>query len=193
MRRTPLVGDRPSTAVSCLIGGFTAVTAPVTPLRPLRFHDTEMNADRDRSIRPERLRSPWGRAGAAIVLAAFGLLAAAVFGLSGPAGAHPPTTTLVRGRPPSPPPKNVWIALGGDPLSASLARARRFVACARRNGIPNLPNPKVGGGQVWLLLPPGLNRNSSRVSAAQRACRSLLPHPTTTRNGPRPALTVPHP
>lgn len=116
-----------------------------------------------------------------------------VIGLSGPASAQSATTTLVGGRPLSPPPRNVWIALGGDPLSAVLTRARRFIACVRRNGISNLPDPKVGGGQVWLMLPPGLSRNSSRVRVAQRACRRLLPQPRTTRRGSEPGLTTTRP
>jgi hypothetical protein len=131
--------------------------------------------------------------GALIVLAGLGLLGAAVAGRSGPASAQAPTTTLVGGRPPSPPPKNVLIALGGSPLSPVLARARRIVFCLRRNGVPNFPNPKVSGGQVWLLLPPGLTRTSPRIKKAQRACRRLLPQSTTTRGGPKPGLTTTRP
>jgi hypothetical protein len=142
-----------------------------------------MNEDQDRSIRAATFPRLGKRMGALVVLAGLGLLAAAVIGLSGPAGAQPPTTTLVGGGPSSPPPKNVWIALGGSPLSAALTRARRFVGCVRRNGISNLPNPRVSGGQVWLMLPAGLDRNAPRVKAAQRACRALLPQPTTTRKG----------
>jgi hypothetical protein len=150
-----------------------------------------MNADQDRSIRPATLLQLGARVGALIVLA--GLLAAPIIGLSGPAGAQPPTTTLVSGGPSSPPPKNVWIALGGSPLSAALTRARRFVGCVRRNGISNLPNPRVSGGQVWLMLPAGLNRNAPRVKEAERACRKLLPQPTTTRRGPGAGLTTTRP
>jgi hypothetical protein len=135
-----------------------------------------------------------GRVGAAIVLAGLGLLTAAVIGLSGPANAQSPTTTLGGGGgPSSPPPKNVWIALGGSPLAVAVTRARRFVACVRHNGISNLPNPKVSGGQVWLTLPAGLDRDAPRVKEAQRACRKLLPQPRTTRGGPAAGLTTTRP
>jgi hypothetical protein len=133
------------------------------------------------------------RIGAVIVLAGLGLLTAAVVGRSGSAGKEVPTTTLVRGGPASPPPKNVWLALGGSPLSPVVARSRRIAACMRRNGVPNFPNPKVSGGQVWLLLPPGLTRNSPRIKRAQRACRKLLPQQATTRTGPEPGFTTTRP
>jgi hypothetical protein len=133
------------------------------------------------------------RIGAVIVLAGLGLLTAAVVGRSGSAGTDVPTTTLVAGGPASPPPKNVWLALGGSPLSPVVARSRRIAACMRRNGVPNFPNPKVSGGQVWLLLPPGLTRNSPRIRRAQRACRKLLPQQATTRTGPEPGFTTTRP
>jgi hypothetical protein len=123
--------------------------------------------------------------GALIVLAGLGLLAAAVIGLSGPANAQAPTTTIVGGGPSSPPPKNVWIALGGNPLAPALARARKMVACVRRHGIPTFPDPKVSGGTVFLILPAGLSRTSPRLRKAERACQKLLPNPGgPTRTGP---------
>jgi hypothetical protein len=148
-----------------------------------------MNADHHSVIRAATLP----RMGALVVLAGLGLLAATVVGLSGSVSAQPPTTTLVAGGPASPPPKNVWLALGGSPLSPVVARSRRIAACMRRNGVPNFPNPKVSGGQVWLLLPPGLTRNSPRIKRAQRACRKLLPQQATTRTGPEPGLTTTRP
>jgi hypothetical protein len=141
---------------------------------------TETNTARSR---PASLPRLGGRVAAAIALAGIGLLTAAAIGLTGPASAQSPTTTLVGGGPASPPPKNMWIALGGSPLSAAVTRARRFVACVRHNGISNLPDPKVSGGQVWLTLPAGLDRDAPRVKAAQRACQKLMPQPKTTRNG----------
>jgi hypothetical protein len=120
-----------------------------------------------------------------IVLAGLGLFAAAVIGLSGPASAQAPTTTIVGGGPSSSPPKNVWIALGGNPLAPALARARKIVACVRRNGIPNLRDPKVSGDTVFLILPAGLSRTSPRLRKAKRACQKLLPNPGgPTRTGP---------
>jgi hypothetical protein len=148
----------------------------------------KMNTDQPRFIRPATLPG----IGALIVLAGLGLLAAAVVGLSGSASAQAPTTTLVSGGPASPP-KNVWISFGGSPLSAVVARARGIAACMRRNGVPNFPNPKLSGGQVWLLLPPGLSRTSPRIKRAQRACRKLLLQPGTTTNARGPSLTTTRP
>jgi hypothetical protein len=73
--------------------------------------------------------------------------------------------------------------LGGQPLSAVLARARRFAACVRRYGIPNLPAPKISSGQVVVLLPAGLNPASPRVQRARRACQKLVPQPPAGRTG----------
>jgi hypothetical protein len=178
-------------------------------LRPSSFHDTPEHQvpdlEKGTSMAPRRCTETntarsrpaplplLGRVGAAIVLAGLGLLAAAAIGLSGPASAQSPTTTLVGGGPSSPSPKNVWIALGGNPLSVALTRARKYVACVRQNGISNLPKPKSSGGQVWLTLPAGLNRDAPRVKAAQRACRKLLPQATTTRSGPGAGLTTTRP
>jgi hypothetical protein len=89
------------------------------------------------------------------------------------------------------PPKNTWLAMGGDPLAPVLKQARRFAACVRRQGIPNLPNPKVIGGEVLVLLPPGLDRAALRVTNARRACRKLLRPPSggSTHTEPGPSTS----
>jgi hypothetical protein len=143
---------------------------------------TETNTARFRRAELARLGR---RVGGLIALAGLGLLAAAIVGLSGPASAQAPTTTIVGGGPSSPPPKNAWIALGGSPLAPTLARARKIVSCVRRHGIPNFPNPKVSGDTVFLILPAGLSRTSPRLRKAERACQKLLPNPGgPTRTGP---------
>jgi hypothetical protein len=146
---------------------------------------TETNTARSQRAELARLGR---RAGALTFLAGLGLLAAAaaLIELSGPARARAPTPTIVAGSPSSPPPKNVWIALGGSPPAPVLASARKIVACVRRHGIPNFPNPKVSGEMVFLILPTGLSRTSPRLKKARRACQKFLPAPPggPTRTGP---------
>jgi hypothetical protein len=74
-------------------------------------------------------------------------------------------------------PKNQWFTVGGSPLDKVLRRVRGFSACVRRNGIPNLPTPRVSGNEILVLLPRGLARSSSRVTTAARACEKLSPLP----------------
>jgi hypothetical protein len=79
-------------------------------------------------------------------------------------------------------PKNQWFAVGGSPLAKVLNQVRTFSACVRRNGIPNLPNPRVSGNEIMVLLPRGLDRSSSRVKKAVRACEKLSPLPPGALN-----------
>jgi hypothetical protein len=74
-------------------------------------------------------------------------------------------------------PRNQWFTVGGSPLDRVLRQVRGFSACVRRNGIPNLPNPRVSGSEILVLLPRGLARGSSRVKKAARACEKLSPLP----------------
>jgi hypothetical protein len=74
-------------------------------------------------------------------------------------------------------PKDQWFTVGGSPLDSVLRQVRGFSACVRRNGIPNLPNPRVSGNEILVLLPRGLARSSSRVKKAARACEKLSPLP----------------
>jgi hypothetical protein len=106
------------------------------------------------------------RAAALIVGLSVGVLAAPALGRLAPAGAQVDADASL--------PKNTWMALSGDPLRPVLARARKFAACVRRHGISGLPDPKIIGGDVVLLLPGGLKRTSPRLKKAERACRRLL-------------------
>jgi hypothetical protein len=142
------------------------------------------------------------RAATAAALLGSGLLAAGALASSHPAQARPeaptitsattgPTTTNV-GSPSAP--KDAWMAFEVNPPSFALRPLRRFAACVRRHGVPNLQDPKVVDGKVVLMLPRGLAAKSPRLKSARRACQKLLPQgantqpgtgtgPTTTRPG----------
>lgn len=87
------------------------------------------------------------------------------------------TPALGSAHPVKAPPANTWMAVGGDPLARALKQARRFAACERRHGFPDLPKPKVVGNEVRLLLPPGVSRNAPRLKAARDACQKHLKPP----------------
>jgi hypothetical protein len=114
------------------------------------------------------------RLAAGLAIVALGSLGSAL-GLAEPAAARSSaplitdTATAV--------PKNQWFTVGGSPLDKVLRQVRGFSACVRRNGIPNLPNPRVSGNEILVLLPRGLARSSSRVKKAARACEKLSPLP----------------
>src|SRR5262249_10288822 len=93
-------------------------------------------------------------------------------------------------------PKGAWMTFEANPVSFVLRPVRQFAACARKHGIPDLPDPNVVDGKVVLLLPRGLTSKSSPLKKAQRACEKLLPQgpsrqpgrgtgPTTARPGSR--------
>jgi len=68
-----------------------------------------------------------------------------------------------------------------NPPSFVLRPLRKFAACVRHHGVPGLPDPKVVGGKVVLMLPRGYSAKSPQLKKAQRACRKLLPQgPNTT-------------
>ena len=50
-----------------------------------------------------------------------------------------------------------------------------YSACMRRNGVPNFPDPGADG-KLSIMGGPGLDLNSPRFKAAERACRRLLPN-----------------
>jgi hypothetical protein len=53
----------------------------------------------------------------------------------------------------------------------ALAQALKFVACLRKHGLPNMPDPVENGGGISLRVGP----NSPVFQAAQKACQSLAP------------------
>jgi hypothetical protein len=55
----------------------------------------------------------------------------------------------------------------------ALAQALKFVACLRKHGVPNMPDPIASGGGIALRAPSG--PNSPQFQAAQKACKSFMP------------------
>jgi hypothetical protein len=69
---------------------------------------------------------------------------------------------------------------GNGPSPAQQAKDReemlRLSACMRKNGVPKFPDPKVSSGGVSISLAgSGLNPNSPRFKAAEKACEKLIP------------------
>jgi hypothetical protein len=69
---------------------------------------------------------------------------------------------------------------GYAPSPAQQARDReellKFSACMRKNGVPTFPDPKVSSGGVSISLAGrGLNPDSPRFKAAEKACEQLIP------------------
>ena len=66
------------------------------------------------------------------------------------------------------------------PLTASqqrkvTAQALRFVASMRAHGLPTFPDPHVSSSGIEVQLPKGLQPSSPEFSAAQQACKKLMP------------------
>jgi hypothetical protein len=62
---------------------------------------------------------------------------------------------------------------GQGPTSQQLSQTVKFVACMRKNGVPNFPDPTPQGG-----LQGGagsIDPSSPQFQAGMRVCRSLLP------------------
>ena len=59
-------------------------------------------------------------------------------------------------------------------LAQAIAQALKFVACLRKHGLPNMPDPVVSGGGIMLHGPPGAGPNSPQFQAAQKACQSFM-------------------
>lgn len=58
---------------------------------------------------------------------------------------------------------------------AKEAKARQFVACVRRNGIPNVQDPTIDNqGNVQVSPPPGLDEKSAVVQHALQVCGQYL-------------------
>ncbi|GAA4630945.1 hypothetical protein GCM10023196_058360 [Actinoallomurus vinaceus] len=59
--------------------------------------------------------------------------------------------------------------------AAKEAKARQFVDCARKNGIPNVADPKVNAdGDVDISPPPGLTKQSPIVQKVMKICGKYL-------------------
>jgi hypothetical protein len=81
---------------------------------------------------------------------------------------------------------------GGAPSPAQQAKAQegalKFSQCMRSHGVPNFPDPSFSGGGVKMTLKSGgangIDPNSPRFQAAQKACQSELPGPPGVKDGP---------
>jgi len=59
--------------------------------------------------------------------------------------------------------------------AAKEAKARQFVQCARKNGVPNLADPTVeSSGDIHLSPPPGLTKESPIVQKVLKICGKYL-------------------
>jgi hypothetical protein len=127
-----------------------------------------------RAAGPRRARARSCRAGLVlVVLLATGVLAAACGG--GPSGrtvASLGKTTITTG--PS-------AAKGGSTTTPSNS-ALAFVNCMRTHGEPNMPDPVTEGRSVHIVVSPGLDPGSPRFTAANNACKHLLPDNGVPRN-----------
>jgi hypothetical protein len=82
---------------------------------------------------------------------------------------------------------------GGVVSPAEQAKAQegalKFSQCMRTHGVPNFPDPTVSGGGVRLKLRAGgangIDPESPRFRAAQKACQSIAPGPGG-KGGPGP-------
>jgi hypothetical protein len=60
-------------------------------------------------------------------------------------------------------------------MAAKEAKARQFVECARKNGIPNVADPTVNAdGDIDINPPPGLTKQSPIVQKVMKICGKYL-------------------
>ena len=64
-------------------------------------------------------------------------------------------------------------ASGPSPVDI-VSKLEKFAACMRSHGVPDFPNPLVGGDKVALQITPAIVQNP-RFTSAQAACRYLMP------------------
>jgi len=120
-----------------------------------------------RSAGIRRVRARLCRAGlVGVALLGAGVLAAACGGgTSGHAVASVGTTTTTA----------LASAIKGGSTKSPPNSALAFVTCMRTHGEPNMPEPVIEGRSVHIVLTPGLDPNSPRFTAANNACKHLLP------------------
>jgi hypothetical protein len=70
---------------------------------------------------------------------------------------------------------------GGGPsqtqVQQQLAKDLKFSKCMRSHGLPTFPDPKASSSGLSIGPAPGIDINSPKFQAAQKACRSLMPFP----------------
>lgn len=70
--------------------------------------------------------------------------------------------------------------VGAAQSAQGSGKAVLFAQCMRSHGVPNFPDPKEGpGGTFQLTLPNGVDPSSPQFQAAQQACQSLSPLPSS--------------
>jgi hypothetical protein len=105
------------------------------------------------------------RLAGAAALAGLGLLAASCGGSPSTDGVAQLTTT------------SSSTTTGSSDRRSKAADARAFSACMRKNGVPNFPDPRSGGGLTINAGPgTGLNPSSSQFKHAQSVCSKYLPN-----------------
>ena len=72
---------------------------------------------------------------------------------------------------------------GGQPPANFISDAYKYSACMRDHGVSNFPDPQVsqsnGGTKVAIQVPAAAG-TSPQFSAAQKACRGILPAPSNS-------------
>jgi hypothetical protein len=58
---------------------------------------------------------------------------------------------------------------------AAFNQLLKFATCMRAHGVPNLPDPNVGGTGFGFAIPNGADPHSQQWQSAQRACRNYVP------------------
>jgi hypothetical protein len=67
--------------------------------------------------------------------------------------------------------------------AAKEAKARQFVECARKNGVPNVADPTVNAdGDIDISPPPGLTKQSPIVQKVLKICGTYLDGVLTHEN-----------
>jgi hypothetical protein len=64
--------------------------------------------------------------------------------------------------------------------------ALAFANCMRANGVPNLPDPQPGRGELF-ELPAGANPAAPAFTAARAKCQKLMPNGGAPGSGPPPS------
>jgi hypothetical protein len=135
---------------------------------PANQQSHEPVASTPRVAGPRRARARSCRASLVVVaLLGISVLAAACGGgPSGHAVASLGTTTTTTG------PSGAKGGSTTSPANSALA----FVNCMRTHGEPNMPEPAIEGHSVSIVVTPGLDPNSPKFIAANKACKHVLPN-----------------
>jgi len=133
----------------------------------------------------------WGRgARLPIVLACWlgtaGLLTGACGGATSSAVAHTSSTT---GKVYGPVPVTTTTLAGG--ASSAQSKGLAFAACMRSHGVKNFPDSAITTSSkgVELVVPKGINPNSSQFRSAMQSCQDLLSGGANNNGSPSASYT----